>query len=73
MFILEANINVIEEKISSIQIRIQKLNTDMKQALKIGGGREAAKFLLMKRKNLEKFWQSLAAQKYCLEEQLITI
>lgn len=37
------------------------------------GGKESAKFMLMKRKNLEKFWQSLSAQKYHLEEQLINI
>lgn len=37
------------------------------------GSKEGAKYLLLRRKNLEKFWQSLSVQKYHLDDQLIKI
>ena len=37
------------------------------------GMKDHAKFLLMKKKNLEKFWQRLDSQKHMLEDNLMNI
>jgi hypothetical protein len=66
VFVLEQNISAIDEKVSDLQIKTQHLNNDIKKTLKMGS-KEGAKYLLMRRKNLEKFWENLLMQKYQLE------
>jgi hypothetical protein len=58
------------ESMDQTQLKIGKLNEDIKGLIKIGS-KKSALTLLAQKKKLETFWDRLSSQRYQLEEQQI--
>lgn len=58
------------DSMDQTQLKIGKLNEDIKGLIKIGS-KKSALTLLAQKKKLESFWETLSAQRYHLEEQQI--
>ena len=71
-FILGQSIQKMSDSMDQTQLKIGKLNEDIKGLIKIGS-KKSALTLLAQKKKLESFWETLSAQRYHLEEQQIQL
>lgn len=67
-FIIQQSIQKMNESMDQTQLKIGKLNEDIKGLIKIGS-KKSALTLLAQKKKLETFWDRLSSQRYQLEEQ----
>ena len=66
-FVLEQNAALLEDQITKTINRVQKLNNDIKEMLRMGSKKNAL-LLLSQKKKLEAFWERMQGQKYQVEE-----
>ncbi|CDW85345.1 UNKNOWN [Stylonychia lemnae] len=71
-FVLQQNIEQIDDKIDQLHLKIEKINQDVQKSIKMKSTKNGI-VLLSQRKKLVAFWERLTTQKHLLEDQLMNI